>query len=165
LSSDPENAFREIFSTGDNFTYTFFDTDTQRGQTYTYRVIVTDDADWSTPGRPASATRIDDGTRATITNIEILQAGRRKVQLTFSCRYPVDPSSFQIFRSKNSEPMKTIATLRLDDPSLKVLSSQRYHFIDEEIQTGDSLEYRILGKFSDGGFTPLTENLSIVIIE
>ncbi|MEM9835267.1 MAG: fibronectin type III domain-containing protein [Bacteroidota bacterium] len=140
----------------------YVDQSVQLGGRYEYRVKVTDDADLFSYSKPGVGTRIDDGQRATITELEAV-ANSDRVIITFSCLYPVDPEYFQLYRSINGGGLTTYKTMKLDQPLLTRTGKQTFRFVDRQVKTDDSIEYRILARYADGGFTPLSESVSVRI--
>lgn len=148
----------QVYSeTGDAHSYE--DRDMQLGRRYEYRIVVTDDVGLQGTSVPAIGSRIDDGKRATITELAATAQSDRVI-LTFSCLYPVDPEYFQIYRSLNDGPLVTFRTLPVTSKQLYRTGKQAFRFSDLEVKPGSTVTYQVLARYSDGGFTPLSEQVS-----
>ncbi len=134
---------------------TFIDTNITRQQFYTYAIRAFDDAGLQSGF--SNKVRImvyDDGIRASIENVAgIFLEDHNAIRITWE--YPVqEKCSFIIYRSFNGSGLAMHASLEGEERS----------FTDQRILQPGTYEYALRAVYVDGGRSPLSEKVVVVIV-
>lgn len=162
--------------TGISLDPSFLDTTVIKGREYVYRMLAEDEAGLQGSSRMFTIRAMDDGIRPPVTNVQARIEGGKRVRLSWNHGSPNTTNGevmglydFQIYRSIGSnDPLRAYASANPQASLMAVFTAAsggqaQYVFMDEELHYGKEYEYRIIARYIDGGQSPMSEVVLVVI--
>lgn len=137
------------------------DESAEPGTPYRYRVVAVDDADLQSFTEVITAERIDTGLRGTIGQFNVRILTTRPIPAV-SWSYPpaADLEGFQLYRAEGDGQLLGYRLIDATSPDLR-LSNGTFTYLDRAVTPGQTYTYRLMARHQDGGFSPLTETLTV----
>lgn len=159
--------------TGTSLSPSFLDTTVVRGREYVYRMLAEDEVGLQGSSRMLSIRAMDDGIRPPVTNVQARIEGGKQVRLSWNYGSPngevMGLYDFQIYRSIGSnDPLRAYHSANPQEALMAIFTAAnagqgQYVFMDEELHYGKEYEYRIIARYIDGGQSPMSEAVFLVI--
>jgi len=71
--------------------------------------------------------------------------------------------SFQVYRSKNDEPMRAFKTIFPDSGALSASGGFiMFGMLDAEVQNDNTYHYQVMAKYIDGAYSPMSDEVSVI---
>lgn len=142
----------------------FFDTTASFQYEYNYKILAIDDDGLMSNSKILEMKPIDIGKRSAIENFTG-SPNRKEKHIQLNWLYPKVKQllEFVIYRAKNDEPMTTYKSI----PVEKLLNSaydretNLYQYKDEKIIMNTKYSYAVMANYTDGGYSPLTDVVTI----
>ncbi len=139
---------------------TFPDSTVERGLTYEYRLKAIDDAELYTYSRIITGSKIDNGIRMPIEDMQ-LEIDRKRKLIAVNWQYEPDGkklSHFVIYRSLGKERLRKYDTISKNDAQINM---QTWKYLDKSLRMDNRYQYQIRAMYTDGAQSPLSKTFSV----